>query len=72
MPMGFNNASFFNITVGLIFKVPVVEDTVIKSARLEFTATNNASEAGTSTLVVNAEDSLDAANFSASNFNLLD
>ena len=27
MPMGFNNSNFFNITVGLIFKVPVLEDT---------------------------------------------
>lgn len=60
LPMG-NNSEF---TIGTIFKVPVSPGSTILSARLVFTATGNATASGLSPLIVNAEATDDAADFS--------
>lgn len=58
------NSSGISLTTGLIFELPVAKDTVIVSANLQFSANGtNASTAGTSTMLINAEDTGDAENF---------
>jgi type IV pilus assembly protein PilY1 len=60
-----------DFTIGLIFSLPVEKDTTIVSANIEFTANgNNASSAGTSNMLINAEAADNAANFAKSNKNL--
>lgn len=59
-----------NFKTGLIFKLPVVEDTVISSAKLEFTATGNAGSPGNAELVVNAQRGINAPNFTGVDQNL--
>lgn len=59
------------VTTGFIFELPVEKDTTIISANLQLSASgNNASAAGTSAMLINAENTGDAANFSAANNDL--
>ena len=62
MPLAQPGKSF---EIGLIFSLPVEKDVTVLSADIQFTAYgSNASSAGTSTMLINAENSGNAANFS--------
>lgn len=60
-----------DFTIGLIFSLPVEKDTTILSANLQFSANGtNASSAGTSNMLINAQANDNAPNFAAANGNL--
>ncbi|MEM7469099.1 MAG: VWA domain-containing protein, partial [Pseudomonadota bacterium] len=61
LPMG-NNSDY---VIGTIFKVPVSPGSTVLSARLVFTATSNATAGSLSPLIVDAEATDDAADFTA-------